>query len=664
MALNKDDKQQPKPQTAMGQAMQAAGMSVPPGSATASPQLSATQPKPEPAQATTQQTAGSVGTNNYSNQKSTNIMQDINSLISRDVSKNALSGNTAAYIESFKKVLDKVPQQARDMYQIHAMENGQVGTWFSSLLFCKAVSSGGQPIVAVYCYQIEASASKLQNRQVQIGGANYSIPTVPGDAIDGTLWSKTEQFLKSVYGAEARIINAGVQPVWTETVPTDDSKIAYLVVQAANATSTALVTNGIVQEQPLDVKLLTTGGQPVTGIDWNPAPKHDLQGLPVRSDLRIVTRKPNDQTSATTWAPNSNRNEDIVATDVYVDVDYSPQQPQNPYGFNPQAAQQSLQRYVPRAVITGVESLIDAMTLEIALLGILQTTVLSRNNTFLQAFAPRWPTAKKERNLRDATAFGLEVNLMGGDKPARLPHPSQQELGSYYQMLALAISPNVLYSIDVSEAGDDTWYTRDLFLASQGITEGYQNIVKAMDRLTDGRFSAMWDNSPIAIDENVRIPNGYWIDDNGERQDIRKLDYLAMLNIVGEKDMALVHDWSNTKYQVNEPLELRLERQDRIQREILGGYTLKSFSRRLVLSAKFISVGAQALAAAGLMLQSNDSLVDLSGQTIRGNFNTVSQALDFNAAGIGMFAGAAGGNYNTRGGVGYGGLGYNAGFGR
>lgn len=650
----KKDNPKDAPQTAMGQAFQEAGMNP------SSPQAAASNRDNTPPPASS--SAGSTTTTQTN--KSYHTM-DISQILRRDVSRSGLSGATSLYQEAFKKLLEKLPDTVKQHYQIFVMEG--LGTHFSSVLICKSFTQGGVPVSAVYTYQIESSAQKLPPRQVQHAGQTFSLPTAPGDAIDNTLWEKTEQFLRNTLGQNARIFNAGAQPIYAETLPTDELKIAWLFRLAVDATSTTMVQQGIIEERPLDVKLLIAGGQPVTGVDQNPAPLFDTQGMPIRSDFRIVTRKAGEQQNAAVWNPNNSNNKDLVATDVYIDLDYSPVQQANPYGqpaapqfgFQPQAQW----RYVPRAVITNIESLTDASTPELLGLGLGQAIVLSRRNFWMQAFAPRWPTGKGkgEANLRDATAIGFEVNLTGAEKPTRLPHPSQQEIQAYYAMLAQAISPNLLYSIDIDEAGDNTWLIRDLYLAAHNDPEAKQRIVTAFNNLTDGKFASFWDGTqPMVIDENNRVPLGYWNPASGVRADIRQLDYVAMLNVVGESDMKLLHEWSATFWDMNTPMEIRLERRDRISRELLPGYTLRGHARRMVLGERFLGAIVKSLEAAGLLLQSNDTLVDLTGQTVRGNFTTVNQALDFNALNAGLFASGMGPAQQFRGAVGnvgFGGLG-------
>lgn len=353
------------------------------------------------------------------------------------------------------------------------------------------------------------------------------------------------------------------------------------------------------------------------------------------------------------WSPNATTQRDLTRLDGYVDLDFHMPQPnpqQQMYGMYGQPQPQT-QRYLPRLVITRMESAAIASTPELDLLALSTAMHLGLNNQWMQLFQPRWnKTGKKgEVDLRDVSALGFETQLTPDAAPGRLPLPGASDMPKFYQMLALAIHPNLMYSMDVEEAGDLTWLHSDLYRAALGDQESTRNIITAADRLTDGIFSQGWDGSAVAIDEDNRIALGYWTDSKGQLRDIRDLDYLAMLNLVGEKDITILHDWSDTFYNRNIPLEIRLERRDRIQREILGGYTLKGYARRIVLTQKFLVHLAQSIERAGLVAQSSAPMVDMTGQTIRGNYFTANQAFNVNNAGIGMFSGGPTGYGNYRG---------------
>ncbi len=623
-------------QTAMGAAFSEAGYT---------PVPETTRPvQPSPAAAPT-----SNNTTSYS--KSVQSPMSNDTLFTRDIGRRAVGETTHALAEALRKRLTgNISQQAKDLYQIQVMDNSN-GNHFSSILICKAVMTTQGPIVSAYAMLVEASNQKLPSRPVQIQGTSYPVPTVAGDAIDEVLREKTIAFLKTIYSADARVILAGAQVLYTETVKADDeATIGNLIWLATEATSNGLASEGVVEEQPIDVKALTQGASTVAGIDWAPAPLHDVVGMPVRSDWSITTRSVSEQ-GQNNWSPNASTSKDLVRVDGYVDIDYSvPQQAQQQI-YGGQALQPLTQRYIPRLVLTRVDSLVPVETPELQLLALATVPLLGVANSWMQSFKPTWQSSGKKGdiNLRDITAIGFEVNLTGADKPGRLPAASQSDMGKFYQMLALAISKDLLISMDIEEAGDLTWLQRDFYLAALNDPEAIRSVLAAANRLTDGRFGQMWDGSqPIAIDEGNRVPLGYWQSASGMR-DIRDLDYTAMLNIVGEKDMQVLHDWSETFYNQQIPQEIRLEKRHRIQSELLSGYTLKGYARRIVRNQKFLATLAQALHAAGLLLSSQDTLVDLTGQTIRGNYNTNGYTLDMGSANIGLYSSGATGYGNYRG---------------
>ncbi len=626
-------------QTALGVAFQEAGVS---------PSLDQPQTTAAPTAASAPQQRTTSNTTSSNTLKSA---MDIDSYLNRDVSRRVIGETTHALSEALKKHLATITTSAnKNLYQIHVMDSAQAGVHFSNILICKAVALQGKPVVSVFSLVVEASNQKLPPRPIQIQGTTYPVPTVAGDAIDGVLREKTITFLKGIYGAEATVLIAGTRVLYSETTnAADEAQVANLIWLGSEATSAALVSEKVVSESPIDVKVLTNGASTVAGIDWAPPPTTDIAGLPVRSDFSITTRSVSDQNAAQ-WSPNASSSKELVRVEGFVDLDYSiPQSSQQQIYGAPQVP--PTQRYVPRVVLTRVNSLVSAETPELQLLALATTTLLGVNNSWMQAFKPTWQAnAKKgDLNLRDVTAIGLEVNLTGGDKPARLPAASQADMGKFYQLLALAIAKDPIISMDIEEAGDLTFLQRDLYLSAVGDAGASNRIVESTNRLTDGIFGTMWDGSkPIAVDEKNRVPLGFWQSNSGLR-DIRELDYVAMLNIAGEKDMQVLHDWSATFYNTQVPEEIRLDRRHRIQSELLSGYTLKGYARRIALHPAFLGTLAQALRKAGLLMQSQDTLVDLTGQTIRGNYHTANLGLDVAGQGIQLFSSGASGYGNYRG---------------
>lgn len=552
-------------------------------------------------------------------------------------------GETTHVVASrIKKRIEEAGGSEADMYSVQILDNERSRSYFSVVLVTKAVRAEGRPVVATFGLLIESSAKKLPPRLFTIGNQQHSLQTAPSDAVDDDLFELITSHLKNEFGNDAAVAVVGVQVLPTEFSMGDDANsnaLDALLFNATQALSTEMVKGGIIDERPADARLIARNGQAVIGRDTDPPPLYDAAGLPIRSDLSISLRQVTDQNQSV-WKPNAVSQPDLTRLEGYIDLDYhEPQlQANNPYGQGGINPLEATRRYIPRFVITRMDVLTKAITPEMVLLALSTAAFAGYNNAWLEAFRPR--PSKDDVNLRDISAIGYEVNLTGADEPERLPLPGASDMGKFYQMLSMAIKPDLLLSIDIDEAGEQSWMLQDLYAAARGNVNGIQNLITAADRLTDGVFSQQWDpKERIAVDEDNRIALGYWVDKRGEKRDLRELDYVAMLNLVGAKEIGRLHDRSATFYNnTGEPQELRLERRERIDREVLPTYTLKGWARRIVINPQFVVTLANALAVAGLVPRPSDSITDLTGQTVRGNYTTASMAMNFNNAGINFFS--------------------------
>lgn len=607
--------------------------------------------------------ATGVGSSAPFTQQKKQTAMDIDTAISRPVGRQSVGESTHALAQAIKKQMDAaIRSSQRDMFELHVMDRAGGGGHFSSILICKAVNVSGRAIVSVYNYLVEASAQRLAARQFsQINPAGQGpvvVPTVASDAIDDVLRAKTVAFLQGIYGVESQIVFAGAQVLPTELAATDTASIGMIVYISTQALTTSLVTSGYIEEEVVDVRMLAAAGQSVVALDTAPPELFDSVGFPIRSDFGILLRQQAEQNqNGANWSPNESSSTDLTVINGYLEVDYhvpAAAQAANYYQGN---VPPPTQRYMPRIVITHADALTTAVTLEMLLLALATTPLIARNNAWMQLLKPSLHGGKKNKNeinLRDVTALGYETPAPGMEHPDRLPAPSGSDMGNFYRVLALLITPNPIITLHVAEAGDSTWLHRDLYAAALPGPEGVEatlRLNKTADRLSNGHMSQQWPgNEPIAIAENDRVFNGYYEGYDNRRHDCRDLGYIGVANIVGPKgDIALLHEWSATKYDVNVPLELRLQKRYQIESELLPGFVLKSYSRPIVINPNWLAALAKSLQLAGLIMQSSDALHDLAGQTIRGNYATDQYALNYNQSGINLFGSGNVGYGNYRG---------------
>ena len=557
-------------------------------------------------------------------------IMDINQRARRPMSRQMTSEQVIGFQKAFAKTLDAgIPSNIRENFAVHAMDSGTNMIALSALLGCYAEVVNGITHVAVFEMIVEASGPRLQPRYVNMGNTPVEIEQVAGDTVNPELWEKTTLFLRDIYGANAQYHYAGALVLPTELNPDEEAfvqKTAYMVTQALFTVMENDVTG--VQE-PISVSMVEGGANVTASIDYNPPEVFSAVGLPVLSNLAITLRA----AMATSNQQSLHEQQlDLTRVDGYIDLIYV-KPPQAQWGQQP-----ITQHYYPRYVITQLDSQVDAITLELQLLALSSAVLAGRQMAWSGQFLPRFNTGGVD--LRDIGAIGFEVNLTGDPNavPERIPTKSEsfgrREL---LNLLGSAIFDAVVYSLDVEEVGPLAWLTQTFIAAANGNQGAYQAIYDAANNLTNGHFGQIWNNGPIAVDDNNRIHLGYYIDANGQKRDIRELNYLGMLNLLGDKDLPSFHEWAATFEESQVPLELRLERRSKILKALVPDVRIKGFARRITFTADFIAALEQAIQNAGLVVRPTNVQI-LEGQTAqRGAFNAGAFAVS-NQVGAGLFS--------------------------
>ena len=105
------------------------------------------------------------------------------------------------------------------------------------------------------------------------------------------------------------------------------------------------------------------------------------------------------------------------------------------------------------------------------------------------------------------------------------------------------------------------------------------------------------------MDDNYRVNNGYYTDNNGVPRDIRDVDFLAMLNIFGASNILEARDWSNYQSSPDQDIHMRTA----LSREKIKSMTVspvfEGYSRRVTLDNNFLFALAQGIADAGVQFQ-------------------------------------------------------------
>lgn len=544
---------------------------------------------------------------------------NINSKLRRQLPRSTAGESVSRFASGFKEILDTELGKDNNPFRVLTLDNTQHMTALSAILVTLGIEHQGQKLVAVHAFIVEDSGGRLTHLQYTIGQERVEIPAVPGDTADTFFWDKVNEVVKSSYTGDYGIVNAGVNTLPKELEPTDKTRLHNALFNACTAVQTTMdnALGGL--EDPFSISWIDARDLLTSRVDYAPVQVESSTGLPIRSDVTITldVARPNQ---GGTQIHNSAMT--LTRVDGYIDLVYAP--PEQPMGMMPNAMygqNQQPQRFFPRFVMTNVEPLVNAPTMELQLFGLVTATLLNRNMSWAGVFRPR--AGQQGVNLRNIGAIGLEMPELTGSEKGQMIDTQASAFTNedLLRLIHTAIHPELVYTIHVEETGDMSWIHLAFLAAADGDMEANEMIMEAANNLTNGRFSHHFRGGGIVHNEQVRVPLGYYIGTNGEMRDIRDIDYLALLNWVGEKDMGVVMDWCNAFDQPDVPIEIRLERIIRILQNVIGESSVRitGYARPVTFTPAFIDALTLSATEAGLQIRPDRFNLEFEQSRQRGN---------------------------------------------
>jgi len=466
------------------------------------------------------------------------------------------------------------------------------------------ISFKTEGVVSAFTYIVESSGEAIAPRDITVGSQKVSVETTAGDVYDEYYWRKVEAALRAVHG-DVPYLDIGSSVIPLKLSPNNEKELRQMLYNTIVALHGVTSTVTGQANAPISVNDINTGDQLIARLDFSPKTLTSAAGAIVRSDISIALNGQltlNDSRSAVSIVKLSD-------VDGFIDLTYVPteQAIQAPiYGQPIQAV--DVRTYVPRFIMTSVRSGLDTITLELQLLGISTAALLAPNQAYIRTFAPNYSNGDKV-DLRDIGAIGYEINFDPINNPnAELNRINTKEdafnESNLYSLVGQSIYPDLLYSMDIPEAGDLTWIQQLFIGAANGEEDCINEILNSAEALTDGHFSQVYQGVNPMSSETTRVHLGNYIDESNQQKDIRELGYLAMLNILGARDMGVVAAFSETYDRLDIDESIRMKNRGNIIRSTLGETVrITGFARRVTFAPDFIVALTVALAKAGLSIR-------------------------------------------------------------
>jgi len=238
----------------------------------------------------------------------------------------------------------------------------------------------------------------------------------------------------------------------------------------------------------------------------------------------------------------------------------------NRYMGMPTQQGDATQEYSAEVTITGFDMRLTPDLGNVLLqLSTILAVLNSQERPWLRNFLPRHlqmngasPTRNDNFRPRDLGALNFDYGLRtpapdGSGTLQLLPFPTTNQndfkIENYYALVNAIIQQAPALSIDCPLAGAETWFLR-IFAEASDVPEAYQAIVKAMDALTDNRFSqkffAQGSSRLIVLPRAERVLNGTFNEADGRPQDLRVVDLLYVMNAKGHEDPEIGKRWAAT----------------------------------------------------------------------------------------------------------------------
>ena len=445
-------------------------------------------------------------------------------------------------------------------------------------------------------------------------------------AWDNDYMEKVAQVLKTAY-PNANCFCAGSQVIPRNTDMVKDltiinslisnSLMACLAVRA-NKFSQNIEPNlaAIKQTEEFIVSVKTTGQSQVT----------DYAGYPVWAPYRIQL----DVSPINAGRSNNmgslnriNATKQIGLVTGGMDFIYAPN---NSGQNNGMLVNQDSRKFRPRFIITGMEAA-EHLTVGTQLLMLFASRSIQQNNGWMSHFVPK-ANAGKTIDLADIGALNIDGNL------ERSPTEFGEIMGlnnttEFINFVNRLVYPEVVYTLRVSDCGADSWYNNVFVAAARGDGDAINHIIKVANDITGGEFGKLWNtnNRPVWINDDKDIM-GYYTDSNGQQRDLTSINYLAVQNVLGQRDKQIGIDWDKANNDFNVSSPVRMHHRNRIRQQVVQTeITYTGYCTLVTFDPAFINAFCDAVRATGVVFRSSNDILD---------FNTQRPNSPFANAGVGM----------------------------
>lgn len=529
------------------------------------------------------------------------------------------------FIEEFSRFSNNLIVPEAQNFKLLVVDRNRLGKKVDLLLGVLPVQLNGAVHVAIHTMLLEDANDTYEPYTLQIAGKTSRVTTVVGDVYDAELWATIVEIVAENSGHAVTPYDAGHQTLPAELDVKDKDAVHKLAFFASEAlTRTALAQ---INKTTADVISLTDLGNDVVAsatIDYKTTDDHTAGGLPLISQFDVKLRYSEGARQGenqTAKAFDLGSQQPLGGASGFIDLSY---EAPAPAGIG---QRQDTQFYWAHVILTRLDTEQDVITPELQTLSLLGSTLIARNLHWARVWSQNF-RSNNSLNMNDLGAIGYELPTPDGTGPiGRIDTQSAAfDDTALARLVMTTVRERPVIQIDVEESGELSWLNRTLIEAAAGNVEANNSIIIAFDNLTAGGFSRRFGNAQLLKDDN-RIHLGYYIDETGEKRDIRHLNYLAVLGRFGDTDPAMVEKWQATFDNLEIDEAVRLADREDLIRKILGPTVrIHGYARRLTWAPDALEFALEAAAEAGLRIRPENITAGFGTTAQRGRADLSSMA--------------------------------------
>lgn len=496
-------------------------------------------------------------------------------------------------------------------FSVVPISNQQTGN-YGAVAFCNKRIVDGKPRHFCHIAMIEKSKQTEQQAAVLNYGAHaVEVFVSVADAYTSAYVGKVTAALQRHFGDTSSVANGGWSVVYRDTPVTLD-EFRPFIVEAMIAIEHSI--NSTQRNRAIFNLGMLTGQNPVRLRNHILLDQYKLSpsGLPIRSDIKSELVLSQSSGNKTVVEEVSELR--ICEVSAYVDLIYVPPN-QGFFGGMAQPmmmGQAPVPHYIPRINITNFAMDLPSSSLEFMLLGIASIASLAKNRSYGIVWRDNFGGATNTK--RNLGAVGLHVQGLTADNTPGILDVSS-DVRMLYQLMQTVMAENPVFTLELTQGGQSNWATTVIARIATGDVRSQEQLIQACDNLTQGKFTPIYTQlcqqsggalqQIVTSSDEPSLVGTYKYE--GETRDIRELDLLAVMNMIGQNDPGLVESFLAT-FSSPEPAQVRLDRRSRILKSIAKDVQIRAYSRKYDFGGLFLQALTAAISANQVAI-SNDNFM-------------------------------------------------------